>query len=55
MAFKIDDNCVGCGTCEGNCPTYAVFEDSGKYYIDPEKCVECGMCLDGCPTGAIVR
>ena len=24
MAYKITDNCVACGTCQGECPTGAI-------------------------------
>lgn len=54
MAYSISkSDCIGCGTCEAECPVSAisVFED-GKYRIDPEKCIECGACASVCPVDA---
>lgn len=47
--------CVGCGTCEGVCPTEAVKikldKSRGVYLpsIDSERCTLCGICLKVCP------
>ncbi|MBQ0142645.1 MAG: 4Fe-4S binding protein, partial [Prevotellaceae bacterium] len=49
------DDCVMCGTCEGECPAGAISEGDGKYVIDPEACAECGTCADACPSGAIIE
>ena len=54
MAYIITDDCVMCGTCEGECPSGAISEGDGKYVIDPEVCADCGTCADACPSGAIV-
>ena len=54
MAYKINaDECIGCGSCEAECPSEAISEKDGKYVIDADKCVDCGACEDGCPVGAI--
>lgn len=53
MAYKISDECVNCGTCEGACPAGAISEDNGKRVIDPSKCLSCGSCASVCPTSAI--
>lgn len=53
MAYKIGDECVSCGTCEGECPVGAIAEGDGKYEINPDVCIECGSCAAACPTGAI--
>ena len=42
MAYKISDECIMCGACEGECPVGAISEGEGKYVIDPEKCISCG-------------
>ena len=34
MAYKISDECIMCGTCEGECPVGAIAEGEGKYEID---------------------
>jgi len=53
MAYKINDNCISCGACEGDCPVDAISDGDGKYIIDPEKCIDCGACVPSCPVDAI--
>jgi NAD-dependent dihydropyrimidine dehydrogenase PreA subunit len=55
MAYVIDkDICIGCGTCEGECPVSAISVDAdGKYVINPDECAGCGACAGVCPTDAI--
>ena len=53
MAYVITDDCVMCGTCEGECPSGAISAGDSKYVIDPDSCVDCGTCADACPSGAI--
>lgn len=55
MAYIIDkDTCIGCGTCEAECPVGAISVDGdGKYIINPEECIECGACEGVCPVEAI--
>jgi NAD-dependent dihydropyrimidine dehydrogenase PreA subunit len=53
MAYKINpDNCVACGTCQGECPQEAISEGA-TYSINPDLCIECGACADACPCEAI--
>jgi len=54
MAYIISlDACIGCGSCEAECPTSAITaNDEGKYVIDPDLCVECGACAGVCPVDA---
>ena len=67
MAVKITDLCITCGACIDECPVGAIVddsdnpEDSGTYYVYPDKCVECvdhhdtPACASACPTeGCIV-
>lgn len=51
MAFKINDSCIACGACAGNCPTSAISEGD-IYVIDAEACISCGACAEACPVGA---
>ena len=53
MAYVISDNCLSCGSCEGECPVGAISQGDGKYEIHPDVCLECGSCEAACPAGAI--
>ena len=53
MAYKITDDCISCGSCEGNCPVGAIYEGENHYEIEADACVECGACAAGCPVSAI--
>lgn len=53
MAFVINDSCISCGTCAGECPVNAIAEGSGQYEIDEAACISCGTCAGVCPVGAI--
>ncbi|MCI5607754.1 MAG: 4Fe-4S binding protein [Treponema sp.] len=53
MAFKINDSCVNCGSCEGDCPVGAISESGDKRVIDAAACISCGTCAAECPAGAI--
>ena len=44
MAYVISDDCISCGTCEGECPAGAISEGDGKYEIDADACMDCGSC-----------
>ena len=43
MAYVISDDCISCGTCEGECPAGAISEGDGKYEIDADTCMDCGV------------
>jgi len=56
MAMKIDDTqCTNCAMCEPVCPTEAVKEKGGVFFIDADTCTECEgeadgpQCVDACP------
>ena len=55
MAYVITDECLSCGTCEGECPVSAISEGDGKYEINADECVGCGTCAGVCPAEAIVE
>ena len=45
MAYVISDECVSCGTCEGECPNEAISQGDEHYVIDADACVDCGTAL----------
>ncbi len=53
MALRINENCVGCGTCVDSCPVGAIVQ-SGEMYKITDECTECGACVEVCPVEAIV-
>lgn len=54
MAFRINDECIGCGACAANCPVMCISQkDNGKYEINESECIDCGTCESICPVGAI--
>ncbi|MBE6290583.1 MAG: 4Fe-4S dicluster domain-containing protein [Bacteroidaceae bacterium] len=53
MAHVISDDCVMCGTCEGECPVGAISAGDSKYVINADECIDCGTCAAACPSEAI--
>ena len=53
MARVISDECVSCGTCEGECPVNVISAGASHYEIDESACIDCGACEAACPVGAI--
>jgi len=53
MAYKINDKCISCGACEGECPVSAISAGGDIYIIDADACVDCGACPEVCPVDAI--
>jgi len=53
MAYKINDGCISCGACAGECPVGAIAEGDGKYEINADECIDCGSCAATCPTESI--
>ena len=52
MAFKINDACISCGACEGECPVSAISAGDAAYVVDADTCISCGACAAVCPVGA---
>ena len=52
MAYLISDDCINCGSCEGECPTGAISAGDSIYVIDKELCIDCGACAGVCPVSA---
>lgn len=52
MAYVINDDCISCGACAGECPVNAISEGDGKFEINADECIECGACAGVCPVGA---
>ena len=52
MAYKINDNCISCGACAGECPVSCITEGDSKYEIDADTCISCGACGGVCPVDA---
>ena len=53
MAYVISDDCIACGSCEGECPVGAISMGSEHMEIDASACIECGTCASQCPVEAI--
>ena len=51
MAYVIGNDCVSCGSCEGNCPVSAISQGDEHYVIDADACIDCGTCAETCPVG----
>ena len=55
MAYIINDECISCGACAGECPVEAISEGADKYVIDADACIDCGSCAEACPVSAPVQ
>ena len=53
MAYVINDDCISCGVCAGECPVDCISAGDTKYVIDESVCIDCGNCANVCPANAI--
>ncbi len=55
MAYKINnEECIGCGACESECPESAISAtEDFVYVIDSAKCSEDAACVSVCPVDCI--
>lgn len=49
-SYRIENNCIGCGLCESNCPKQNIDHSAKKYH---NKCIMCTRCIHNCPVNAI--
>lgn len=49
--YVINDDCISCGACAGECPVDAISEGETKYVIS-DACIDCGSCANVCPVDA---
>jgi len=52
MAYAINDACINCGVCAGECPTDCITAGDNQYEINENDCVDCGACAAVCPVDA---
>ncbi|MGN1115266.1 MAG: ferredoxin [Candidatus Ornithomonoglobus sp.] len=60
MKYYVNDNCIGCGFCEGVCPEVFHITDEGvsrASHSDVPQGLESSAdeALEGCPVNAIVK
>ncbi len=55
--MKVQDSCIGCGSCVDYCPMGAISLIDNRAVIDQDECVECGVCLrvKVCPVEALYQ
>lgn len=51
--FRVNEKCVGCGVCAGQCPVGAIEVQKKKPVWVKEKCLLCLGCVHKCPVNAI--
>lgn len=55
MAYRINNNCIGCTLCARNCPVSAITGEKGEMHsINNIRCMDCGACGNVCAKSAII-
>lgn len=52
-AYRITDECIGCGICTKVCPKKCLHMEEQKSVWNPEGCMMCMACIHACPMMAI--
>jgi len=54
VAFRITNDCIGCGLCKKKCPWNAIIgEKKTVHVVEPTLCRQCGTCWYSCPRCAV--
>ncbi len=53
MPRIISDECLSCGSCEGQCPVNAISMGKDHFEVNEAECIDCGACEAACPVSAI--
>lgn len=51
--YRVEENCIACGTCTKVCPMGCIRVENGKAVYDTARCVGCMACIHACPQKAI--
>ncbi|MDO4863450.1 MAG: 4Fe-4S binding protein [Ruminococcus sp.] len=51
--YFVTEDCIGCGTCLGDCPQSCIDMVGGRAVIRQQNCLHCGNCAAVCPAGAV--
>ena len=52
-AVIVQEKCNLCKKCLSICPQSAIYEESGKLFVDNKKCIGCIRCIQACSNNAI--
>ena len=58
MKYRVNEDCIGCGMCEGTCPSVFSMGDDGLAHaadmeVTPEEADSAAEAKENCPVGAI--
>jgi len=53
MPRIISEECLSCGSCEGQCPVNAISMGKDHFEVNEAECIDCGACEAACPVSAI--